>query len=156
MTEVERIVDQSRRAFDGEAWHGPSVVATLKKVTAKQAAARPIASAHSIWELALHIEAWEQACLRRLHGDPALLTDEEDWPAVTDTSDVAWQRTRQELANNHQQLLEAIAAVDESRLDQRMNADSGAEGSSVYVTLHGVIQHNLYHAGQIAILLKAL
>ena len=156
MTEVERILDQSRRAFDGEAWHGPSVSATLKKVTAKQAAARPIASAHSIWELVLHIGAWEQACTRRLLGDPAQLTDEEDWPAVTDTSEAAWQRTKNELTESHQRLLEAIAAVDESRLDQRINSDPGSESSSMYVTLHGVIQHNLYHIGQIAILKKAL
>jgi uncharacterized damage-inducible protein DinB len=156
MTEVERILDQSRRAFDGEAWHGPSVSATLKNVTAKQAAARPIASAHSIWELVLHIGAWEQACTRRLHGDPAQLTDEEDWPAVTNTSEAAWRRTKNELTENHQRLLEAIAAADESRLDQRINSDPGAESSSMYVTLHGVIQHNLYHIGQIAILKKAL
>jgi len=156
MTEIERILDQSRRAFDGEAWHGPSVSATLKNVSARQAAARPIASAHSIWELVLHIGAWEQACTRRLHGDPAQLTGEEDWPAVTDTSEEAWLRTRQDLAENHKLLLEAIARVTESRLDLRMNADPNAEGSSVYVTLQGLIQHNLYHTGQIAILKKAI
>ena len=156
MTEVARILDQSRRTFDGEAWHGPSVAATLKDVTASQAAARPFASAHSIWELVLHIGAWEQACKRRLLGDPAQLSDEEDWPAVTDTSEAAWRQTKKELTDNHQELLEAIAAVDESRLDQRINSDPGAEGSSVYVTLHGVIQHNLYHLGQIAILKRAL
>jgi uncharacterized damage-inducible protein DinB len=156
MTEVERILDQYRRSFDGQAWHGPSVLATLKDVTAAQAAARPIPSAHSIWELVLHIGAWERACRRRLMGDPAQLTDQEDWPVVTDTSDEAWQSIQHELSEIHQQLLDSVAAVDESRLDQPIIADSAAEYSSVYVTLHGVIQHDLYHAGQIAILKKAM
>jgi len=71
MTEIERISDQFRRAFDGNAWHGPSVMALLEGVTAAQAAARPIPSAHSIWQLVSHIAAWERACLRRLNGDPA-------------------------------------------------------------------------------------
>jgi uncharacterized damage-inducible protein DinB len=154
--EVDRIRDQFRRAFEGEAWHGPSVLALLDGVTALQAAAHPISGAHSIWELTLHIAAWERACLRRLKGDPARLTDAEDWEAVTDTSDAAWEQTKQQLIDNHRELLEAISSVDESRLNEPIITDSSTPFSSVYVTLHGGVQHDLYHAGQIAMLKKAL
>ena len=65
-TEVDRIRDQFRRAFEGEAWHGPSVLALLDGVTAQQAAAHPIPGAHSIWELTMHIEAYSR--LKRLAG----------------------------------------------------------------------------------------
>lgn len=156
ITEVDRIRDQFRRAFDGEAWHGPSVLTLLKGVTAQQAAAHPIPGAHSIWELTQHIEAWERACLRRLNGDPAQLTDEEDWQLVNDTSEAAWESTKQQLTNTHRELLEAIANLDESRLDDPIITNSTTSYSSVYVTLHGGVQHDLYHAGQIAILKKAL
>lgn len=157
MSEVDRIGDQFRRAFDGQAWHGPSVMSILEGVTAAQAAAHPIPGAHSIWELTQHIRAWESACLRRLSGDPAQLSDLEDWQPVNDTSEAAWQKTKQELIDTHQQLLQAIAAVDDSRLDQPIIANnSQTTYSSVYVTLHGGVQHDLYHAGQIAILKKAL
>ena len=156
MTEIERISDQFRRAFDGNAWHGPSILALLEGVTASQAAARPIPSAHSIWQLVNHIGAWERACLRRLNGDPAQLADEEDWPAVGDTSEVAWEKTKQELVAGHQQLLQKIAELDDGRLDQPIINDPSTTYSSVYVTLHGGVQHDLYHAGQIALLKKAL
>ena len=156
MTEIERISDQFRRAFDGSAWHGPSVLALLEDVSASQAAAQPIPSAHSIWQLVNHIAAWEGACLRRLNGDPAQLTDEEDWPAVTDTSDVAWQQTKQALVATHQQLLQKIAELDDARLDQPIISDSSTTYSTVYVTLHGGVQHDLYHAGQIALLKKVV
>lgn len=156
MTEIERISDQFRRAFDGNAWHGPSVMALLEGVTAAQAAARPIPSAHSIWQLVSHIAAWERACLRRLNGDPAQLTDEEDWPAVSDTSEPAWQNTKNELVATHQQLLDKIAELDDSRLNEPIISDPSTTYSSVYVTLHGGVQHDLYHAGQIAILKKAV
>jgi uncharacterized damage-inducible protein DinB len=159
-TEVDRIRDQFRRAFDGEAWHGPSVLTLLKDVTAQQAAAHPIPGAHSIWELTLHIAAWERACLRRLNGDPARLTDEEDWEAINDmsndTSEAAWENTKQQLIDNHRELLNAIANVDESRLNEPIIKDPNTPFSSVYVTLHGGVQHDLYHAGQIAMLKKAL
>src|SRR4030095_16175274 len=91
ITEVDRIRDQFRRAFEGEAWHGPSVLALLDGVTAQQAAAHPIRGAHSICELTLHIAAWERACLRRLNGDPAQLPDAEDWVRINDISDAAWE-----------------------------------------------------------------
>ena len=156
MTEIERISDQFRRAFDGNAWHGPSVMALLEGVTAAQAAVRPIPSAHSIWQLVSHIAAWERACLRRLNGDPAQLTDEEDWPAVSDTSEAAWEKTKDELVATHQQLLDKIAELDDARLNQPIINDPSTTYSSVYVTLHGGVQHDLYHAGQIAMLKKAL
>ena len=155
-TEIDRIRDQYRRAFDGEAWHGPSVLSILNGVTAEQAAAHPIPGAHSIWELTLHIAAWERACKRRLEGDPAQLTDEEDWEPITDTSAAAWESTKQQLIDNHRELLSAIGNVPESRLNEPIITNSTATYSSVYVTLHGGVQHDLYHAGQIAILKKAL
>ena len=155
-TEVDRIRDQFRRAFDGEAWHGPSVLQLLNGITAEQAAAHPIRGAHSIWELTLHIAAWESACKRRLEGDRAQLTDAEDWPPIDDTSEAAWERTKQNLVDNHRELLNAIAKLDESRLNAPIIKDPNTPFSSVYVTLHGGVQHDLYHAGQIAMLKKAL
>lgn len=152
MTEVERIVDQSQRAFEGDAWHGPSLMAVLEGVTATQSAARPFREGHSIWELVLHIASWEKAGVRRLGGDRANLSDDEDWPKVEDTREQAWQQAKATLKAGHNEFKNAIAALDESRLDQPI-----VEGlATVYVTLHGIIQHTLYHGGQIAILKKAL
>ena len=156
ISEVERIRDQFRRAFEGEAWHGPSVLALLEGVTAQQAAAHPIPGAHSIWELTLHIAAWERACLRRLNGDPAQLSDAEDWEPINDTSEAAWETTKQQLIDNHRELLDAIASVDDARLNEPIMTHPDIPFSSVYVTLHGGVQHDLYHAGQIALLKKAL
>lgn len=156
MTEVERIRNQFQRAFDGEAWHGPSVLSLLDGVTAEQAAAHPVPGAHSIWELTLHIAAWEDACRRRLEGDPAQLADEENFPPITDTSQGAWENAKTKLIDVHRRLLDAIAATDDSRLDQPIIDSAETTFSTAYVTLHGGVQHSLYHAGQIAILKKAI
>ena len=151
MKETERIREQLERAFEGGAWHGPGVLEILENVTASQAAAKPIVGAHSIWELVLHIKAWEDACRRRLSGDRAELSDEEDWPQVDETSDEAWESTLAALRENHKKFSDAIASVNESRLDEPI-----LEGmKTAYATLHGAVQHDLYHAGQIAILKKA-
>lgn len=151
MKETERIREQLEHAFAGGAWHGPSVLEILENVTAGQALERPIAGAHSIWELVLHIKAWDDACRRRLLGDRAELPDEEDWPPVDETSDEAWDKTLAALREGHQKLAAAIATVDEARLDEPILQGM----ATVYATLHGTVQHDLYHAGQIAILKKA-
>ena len=154
MSEVKRILDQLRRAYEGEAWHGPSVREALAGVTAEQAHARPLVGAHTMWELVQHIAVWEDVGRRRLEGDRAAIeiSSPEDWPPADDKSEAAWEQTKAALDRGHQALVAATARVSESLLDEPI-----LEGlSSVYVTLHGVIQHDIYHAGQIAMLKKAL
>ncbi|MBA3355473.1 MAG: DinB family protein [Pyrinomonadaceae bacterium] len=151
MNEIQRIETQLRLAFEGGAWHGPGVLETLEGVTAKQAAAHPLAGAHSIWELVVHIAAWEGACRRRLEGDRAELSTAENWPRVTDPTEAAWATTKAALIEGHRKLRESIAFLTEARLDEPILQDM----PSVYVTIHGVIQHDLYHAGQVAILKKS-
>jgi hypothetical protein len=152
MNEIERIEQQLNLAFEGGAWHGPSVMETLEGVTAKQAAAHPVAGAHSIWELVLHISAWKNACRRRLAGDRAELSTAEDWPPISDTTDTGWATTKAALIEGHRKLRESIIFLTDARLDEPILERM----PSVYTTIHGVIQHDLYHAGQIAILKKAV
>ena len=153
MTEVERIADQLRRAYEGEAWHGPSLREVLEGITAERAARRPLKGAHSIQEIVKHILAGEEIVRRRLERDPGMArptTEEDWWPPATETGEAAWAALLEELALANSRLRRAISLLDDSRLDEPI-----VEGmSSVYVTLHGLIQHDLYHAGQIALLKK--
>src|SRR5688572_19871192 len=88
--EVARIEEQLRRAMEGGAWHGPSVLELLRDVTADQAHAHPIPGAHSIWELTLHLGGAYRLVLRRLRGDAAPLAPQEDWPAVPAATTANW------------------------------------------------------------------
>jgi len=125
----------------------------LDGVTAEKAGARPIPNAHSIWELVNHVIAWEQIARRRLEGEGQFeIPDEINFPPVTDASEAAWQATLQSLEASHRSLREGIKKIDDARLEEIPPGTS----YSIYVLLHGVIQHNLYHAGQIALLKKAL
>ena len=151
MGEIERIEDQLRRSFEAEAWHGPSVLEALENVTAEKAAARPFAQAHSIWEIVLHITATQTLVLRRLQGGSTSLSPEQDWPSVPNSSEDSWVSTLTALKRSHSELSQAVSKVSDSVLDREILPGY----SSFYVTLHGVVQHNLYHAGQIALLKKA-
>src|SRR6266403_2236270 len=125
-SEAARIADQLRRAFAGEAWHGDSLFEILEGVTAAQAAARPIKNAHSIWELVLHIAAWDGAVLRRLGGVEVALSDAENFPPVTDASEAAWRTALAKVRRVHEELVTAVAALPDSRLYDQVPGKEGA------------------------------
>ena len=153
MTETHRINSQLKRAYQGQAWHGPSLRELLDGLTAEQAAAKPFPNVHSIWELVNHIIAWEQIAKGRLEGNAlAEIAEEVNFPPVAAVSEEAWQTTLRSLEASNQSLRDSIRKIDDAKLDEIV------EGASypVYALLHGVIQHDLYHAGQISLLKKAL
>lgn len=106
---------------------------------------KPLSATHSIWEIINHIIAWEKIVLRRLQGEE--LTDvapEEDWPPVIETNEEAWQSTLKSLEESNRALRNYLATLSDERLQELIPG----QNVDVYTTLHGVIQHDLYHAGQ--------
>jgi uncharacterized damage-inducible protein DinB len=124
----------------------------LADVTAPRAAAKPLAEAHSIWDIILHMTVWEDVVRRRLLGEAIDdLPPEKDWPAIRELSEDYWRETVLELEQGNLALRRAIQQQGEARLDEMVPG----KDHSVYTMLHGIIQHDLYHAGQIAVLKKA-
>jgi hypothetical protein len=112
-----------------------------------------VAGAHSAWELALHLGGTYRLVLRRLGGENAQLTPDEDWPAVPDSSPAAWQEAIRSLESLNAEVRRAVLAFDPGRLDEPLAA---IVPYTAYTQFIGITQHDLYHAGQIAILKKAL
>jgi uncharacterized damage-inducible protein DinB len=153
MTAIERIVGQLHASFHGEAWHGPSVMEVLKDVGATTAAARPIAGAHSIWVLAQHLAATQSIMLRRIRGEEAGLHDSDFWEHMPAPTSDNWRALLDRLTRQETELEAAIAAFPESRLDDRLMK---SRDTTAYTSFHGIAQHHTYHAGQIALLKKAV
>jgi uncharacterized damage-inducible protein DinB len=151
MTERQRILDQYDRALHGAAWHGDAIWQILDGISAERAALRPIANAHSIWEIVEHMAFWEGVAARRLGGLCAGLEEDRNFPAASDASEVNWQKTLDQFRASNQAFREALQKLSPARLDDL----SAAGKRSFYDEAHGLIEHNVYHAGQIALLAKA-
>ncbi len=149
-SEAARIADQLRRAFVGSAWHGPALLELLEDVNAATAAAKPVPEVHSIWELVLHIAVWDDAALRRLSGKKWQPTGLANFPPLTTATDAAWRKAIAATKRTHDTLVKTVAALPQSRLADRVPG----KRYDFYHMLHGIAQHELYHAGQIAILKK--
>ena len=147
MNECMRIVDQLHRVFFGGAWHGPSVKEVLADVSAETAAARTVPGTHSIWELAHHIRAWIAETDATVRGKVyESLKGDQDWPPVIDLSAEAWDQTLASLEQAELSLEEAIKSLSPDKL--------GEGDHSFHHLLHGIGEHNAYHAGQIVLLKK--
>ncbi len=152
MSEISRIAEQMKRAFEGEAWHGPSLLETLGQVEAVKASAKPLPSVHSTWEIVYHVTAWKRAICVRLGGQAIELVGEKDWPPIADVSASSWQKALSELKEAHKQLMRAVEELPDARLEDKVPG----RDYTVYLMLHGMAQHDIYHAGQIAILKKSV
>jgi len=150
-SEPALIAEQLRRAFEGNAWHGPALLELLQDVDAATAAAKPLPNAHSIWELVLHVAAWDGAAYRRLGGEKIQLTGVANFPVVAKPTDAAWRKAVAHAKRTHDALVKTVKALPEARLRDRVPGKK----YDFYFMLHGVAQHELYHAGQIAVLKKA-
>lgn len=150
--EANCIADQLRRAFEGNAWHGPALLELLKDVDACAAAAKPLPNIHSIWELVLHVAVWDGAALRRLDGEKCQPTGLANFPLVPTPTEAAWRKAVGQTKRTHDTLVKTVGALPESRLAERVPG----KRYNFYHMLHGIAQHELYHAGQIAILKKVL
>jgi uncharacterized damage-inducible protein DinB len=151
-SEAALIADQLRRAFYGTAWHGPAVMELLADVDATTAAAKPIFEVHSIWELLLHIEVWDRAAISRLGGEKSQPTGTDNFPVLpAKATEAAWQKAIANAKRTHDALAKKVSTLSEGQLRRRCPG----KRYDLYHLLHGVVQHELYHAGQIAILKKA-
>jgi len=150
VSEIERIADQIGSGYRDGAWPGVSVRDVLRSLSASEAAAHPVASCHSAWEIALHISFWHDAVRRRLGGDPVDYRDDEDWPAPAEPTAANWRAALDRMDTVHQTLVDTVRALDPEALERH----SPGKSFTVYFMLHGVPQHDLYHGGQVVLLKK--
>ena len=149
MSEIARIVHLLEETFEGEPYHGPSVVGALENVTAEVASQVPPWSAHSIWDLVAHLTAELDYARKVIEGTAgSWIEGETTWPEIRDTSEAAWREAIAHLIAANRELVRAVKQLDDSILDERPIRVRGP----YYTMLHGTMQHSIYHSGQISLL----
>ncbi|MEZ5291523.1 MAG: DinB family protein [Vicinamibacterales bacterium] len=160
MSRADRLADLIDRVLDGDCWHGPSVVELVTGLSADAASARPIPGGHTAWELVLHMTGWADEVRARLGGAPAGTPPAGDWPPMAaPPTDAAWRGAVERLVESHRVLAAAIRGIDDQALDAPVvdhRDDAAGTGMSLYLTLHGLVHHSVYHAGQLAMLRRVL
>ena len=135
----------------GPAWHGPSVMELLDEINAAQALKHPMDECHSVWEIMLHLNAWQEYTLDVIYGRAIMLEEGKDWPAQpTDVDNNEWEKVKRHFEGLGEEIRECIIHFDEFKMHQLVPD----RDFNLKVLLHGVVEHNIYHTGQIALLKK--
>lgn len=156
MTLLEALVDQVRRTHEAHAWYGPCFREVLEGVSYELASKRPPwPESKSICEIVEHVITWKDVTRRRLTGEAVpKVPDVENWPPITDSSERNWQATLERLESAHAAFVGLIMNLEAESLLRTIAGDENPY--PVHATIAGVAQHDAYHAGQIALLKKAL
>ena len=147
MDEVKVIYDQIETTFRGRSWHGPNMIQVLEGVSVDKASLRPLSQRHSIWEIVNHINYWMNIALLGLNGE--ILPNPEgfvDWPKVGTTKE-EWRASVADLEITVNTLLNVLMDFSETKLEENVPGKT----FNYRTLLHGVLHHNLYHMGQIAV-----
>ena len=149
MSEIARIAGLMEETFEGRPYYGDSVLGALTNVTADVAIQRPRWSAHSIWDLVVHLTAELDYAQHVIEGTAGSWVEgETTWPAIVDRSEGAWREALEDLKRANRALVGAVKQLDDTVLDKQPIRVRGP----FYLMLHGTMQHNIYHAGQISLL----
>ncbi|GAA4450830.1 hypothetical protein GCM10023189_12050 [Nibrella saemangeumensis] len=155
--ELIRIIDLLNTTYEGEeAWHGPSVVEVLRGVSPEMAGRKITPNTHSIAELVFHMTSWRIFCVKKMQGDATfdITTPEKNFGSPNQKIDAfEWEALQMELSLSQEELINELDKRDD---DEFLEDIVPGRDYTYYDMLHGIITHDLYHAGQIMILKKAL
>jgi hypothetical protein len=151
--EIVLLLGMLDEAYNRAAWHGPNLRGSLRGLKLREAAWRPKAGRHNIWEIAVHAAYWKYAVRRRLVGEKrgSFPLQGSNWFArPLDLEDAAWRADLALLEVEHQTLRKAVMAFPAEELD---DVPRGAK-STARRLIAGIALHDVYHAGQIQLIKK--
>jgi hypothetical protein len=147
-TPIEILLAFLDEAFERQAWHGATLLGSIRGVTAATAGWRPAPGRHNIRELTVHAAYWKYAVRRRLTGESrgSFALKGSNWFGADPSR--TWQQEVRLLIDEHRKLRAVVAAFPPRALGKPVD---GRRQTAVY-TIRGIAAHDLYHAGQIQLL----
>jgi hypothetical protein len=153
--EIEHLLGLLDEAYSRAAWHGPNLRGSIRGLRAHEAAWRPKAGRHNIWEVVLHAAYWKYTVRRLLLGEKrgSFSFQGSNWfVRPVDRTEKEWRGDVALLDREHQQLRAAVEAFQPEYLDRP------SRGSKTLARrlIAGIALHDVYHAGQIQLIKKLL
>ena len=147
--EAHRIARMLEKTWDKSPWYGPSIQSILSEITMKEATQRA-GQSHSIIELVLHMASWRGFVVSRLRGNNEFQVEEADnFPTPG-----SWSDAIQKLEQSQQELVAAAKEFPDTKLGELV--PHASHKYTYYTLLHGILQHDIYHIGQIQLIRKSV
>ena len=150
MKETQRIASLFEELYDGTPWIDVSIAVTLKKITAEEAAAKVLPNRNSIWEITNHLINWREHALARLQGKKVKHPETNYFSPATNTSAAEWKLTQKIFKNSQRKWILFLKKFKSADLGKKYPYGK----QTYYRLILGIIQHDVYHLGQIVLLSK--
>ena len=155
---VEHIIGQLKEIQDGKAWVGPNFGRRLDRLTEDQAFTRPLPDLHSAAEIISHLTAWRKDTILKIRTGNGSLTEDarENWKGNDELRLAGWDKVWRDYRESLQELIQLLRAKDDSFLKEKYY-DPDYKGYYEYAfVINGMLHHDLYHLGQLGIIIKFL
>ena len=150
MKETKRITKLFEDLYNGRPWIDVTIMDILKNISAEQAAKKIIPERNSIWQIINHMIAWRENVLLRVQGNGMVTPNNNYFTQLEIISETEWQKALERLANSQEQWIHFLENSDESQFDKIYAPNK----MTYYEHIHGILQHDAYHLGQIVLLSK--
>lgn len=148
--EKERIIALFENLFNGDPWIDVTIMATLQKLSGSQAAAKVLPGCNSIWEIVNHMISWRKNVLQRIQGKILTTPSHNYFEMVDDTSQDAWLKTLETFQQTQKEWIDYLEKLNIEVLQTKYPSN----GMTYFEHIHGILQHDAYHLGQIVLLSK--
>lgn len=157
MATSPQIAEKFKAVFSGQPWYGNNIYSILEAVTFEIAYERPNGAGHNTMEIALHMLSWTEEIIERMTGAAAKMPASGDWPEAGAPDEQKWPRVVNDIKLLNVNLEKAIQDLPRVQWAALINDQRGTEPVITYEGLiEGFLQHQVYHAGQIALLTKQI
>ena len=145
------------KVLSGQPWYGDPVYQILTCVSFKSAYEKPLNSVHNIAQIILHMISWTEEVIDRMNEKPAGYPLSGNWNDPGEADEAKWQMYIDDFKLVNVSLVKAIQDFPEDKWDELIIDERGDEPVTTYAELvRGLIQHHIYHQGQIALLIRML
>ncbi|HZX58621.1 MAG TPA: DinB family protein [Mucilaginibacter sp.] len=155
MTTSQKLSNELENVLSGVPWYGNNVYSIIEKVSFEAAFEKAPGASHTIAEIVLHMLSWTEEVLDRMNGLTSSVPTSGDWPGTGAPDEQKWHNYVNDLKLVNVNLLAVIRDFPEDKWEEptsdQFDLDEGS-GWSYEENVNGLIQHHVYHAGQIAIL----
>lgn len=152
--EVQSIIRNLQNTLSGEPWFGRAVYPILEEADVSKVYTKPNDTEHSLIELLYHIITWADFTLKRIEKDKTndlAAAENMDWREI-DPKVHTWKKGLAEFKVIHKKIIALLKKKDDTFLKEKVDYRK----YNYRFLLNGLIQHNIYHLGQIAYLKKLL